>query len=147
MATGGGSLQDWLSDEDHRFRAALEPVNLAVELNLSADEVRTAQSRYGVMAQALLARGYKYDDIIKRYPALTLAILVGHAALAYDHGAYWEGFWRELGVLRDPTFESALRKRLVPLLTKFRLARFPVLEQQNQYVMILAMHAGIPVYC
>lgn len=147
MTTGKRSLQDWLSDEEYRLRAALEPVNLAVELNLTAHEVRTAQSRYGVAADAMFRRGLKYGDIIKRYPALTIAILTGHAALAYDHGAYWDGFFSELGIPRDQNFESALRQHLVPLLKKFKLARFPDLENQNQYVMILAMHSGIPVYC
>ena len=147
MTTNGGSLVDWLSDEDHRFRAALEAVNLGVELNLTADEVRDAQSKFGVVAERMLLAGWKPKDIIKKYPALTIAVLVGHAALAYDQGAYWDGFWKELGIYRDPNFESALRQNLIPLLTKFKLARFPDLENQNQYVMILAMHSGIPVYC
>jgi hypothetical protein len=147
MTASGGSLVDWLSDEDHRFRAALEAVNLGVELNLTADEVRDAQSKFGLVAEKMLLAGWRPKDIIKKYPALTIAVLVGHAALAYDQGAYWDGFWKELGVYRDPTFESALRQNLVPLLTTFRLARFPDLENQNQYVMIFAMHSGIPVYC
>ncbi|MGE2718451.1 hypothetical protein [Mycolicibacterium celeriflavum] len=147
MDDDGRSLLDWLSDEDYRLRAALEPVNLVAELNLSADEVRTAQSKYGVAARAMLGRGHRYDDVIKKYPALTLAILVGHAALAYEQGAYWDEFWAELGLGRDNYFENAMRRQLVPLLDKFRLARFTKLERQNQYVMILAMHAGIPAHC
>ena len=147
MAGDDQSLLDWVSDEDYRFRSALEPINLVVELNFTADGIRTAQSRYGTVAGHMLGRGYRYDDVIKKYPALTLAILVGHAALAYDHGAYWDEFWAELGLDRDSYFETALRRQLVPLLSKFKLARFTQLETQNQYVMMLAMHAGIPVYC
>lgn len=147
MTTGSQSLRDILSDEEYRLRAALEPVNLAVEMNLTAEEIRLTQGYYGAGADALRQRGLRYGEIIKRYPALTIAVLTGHAALAYDQGAYWEGFWRELGLSRDPNFEIALRQHLVPLLSKFHLARFPDLETQNQYVMILAMHAGIPTHC
>ena len=45
MAGDDQSLLDWVSDEDYRFRSALEPINLVVELNFTADGIRTAQSR------------------------------------------------------------------------------------------------------
>jgi hypothetical protein len=79
-----------VSDKDFEWRTRLKPVRLVVETDFSADEIRTAQSKYGVAATHLTHRGWTHDKIIKRFPALTLMILVGHAALAYDHGAYWE---------------------------------------------------------
>lgn len=143
------SLADWMSDKDFEWRTRLKPVNLVIETDFSGDEVRTAQSKYGLTASHLISHGWTYAKIIKRYPALTLMILVGHAALAYDHGAYWESFWDELGMARDAEFENEIRRSVVGLLEKFSLARFPDIESDSsrKYVMILALHAGIPVHC
>lgn len=136
-----------MSDEEHRLRRLLDSVSLVVETNFGADEIRKIQLRYGQTATALLGRGYYHRDIIKKYPALTLTALVGHAAIAYREGAYWDDFFVELGRDRDQSFENALRQSLAGLLDKFQLARFPDLEKQHQYVMTFAMHAGIPVHC
>lgn len=143
------SLADWMTDTDFDWRTRLKPVNLVIEADLSANEVRTAQSKYGAAAGHLINRGWTHEKIIKRFPALTLMILVGHAALAYDHGAYWESFWEELGMGRDTEFENALRRSFVGLLDKFSLARFSQLERESsrKYVMMFALHAGIPVHC
>lgn len=143
------SLADWMSDKDFEWRTRLKPVNLVIEADISADDVRNAQSRYGAAAGHLINRGWTHEKIIKRFPALTLMILVGHAALAYDHGAYWESFWEELGMARDAEFENALRRSVVDLLDKFSLARFPEIERESsrKYVMMFALHAGIPVHC
>jgi hypothetical protein len=145
----GTSLSDWMSDADYHWRQRLEPVNLVIETDFSADEVREAQRNVGRAAQHLLNNGWSHGKIIKRYPALTLVTLVGHAALAYDHGAYWESFWDEIGVTRNAEFEGEIRRQLIDLLDKFSLARFPDIERDSnrKYVMTLALHAGIPVYC
>ena len=140
-------LLDWMSDAEDRWRKQLGPVNLVIESNFTATDVRTAQRNFGETASDMLRRGYRLSEVINTYPALTLTILVGHAALAYDQGAYWDDFWAELQMYREQTFENTLRHELVPLLERFKLARFPRLERQNQYVMMMAMHAGIPVHC
>lgn len=147
MVAGQRSLSEWMSDEEHRLRQALSPVSLVVETNFSADEISQIQYRYGQAATALLGRGSSYRDVIQKYPALTLTALVGHAAIAYREGAYWDEFFAELGRPRDLNFENALRHALTDLLDKFKLARFATLEAQHQYVMTFAMHAGIPVHC
>ena len=138
-----------MTDTDFEWRTRLQPVNLVIETDFSADEVRNAQSRYGAAVGHLINRGWTHEKIIKRFPALTLMILVGHAALAYDHGAYWESFWEELGMPRNAEFENALRRSVVGLLDKFSLARFPYIEGESsrKYVMMFALHAGIPVHC
>lgn len=141
------SLSEWMSDEEYRLRKALEPVSLVVETNFSAAEIRQIQRHYGAAATQLLGHGHYHRDIIKKYPALTLTALVGHAAIAYREGAYWDDFFVELGRGRDQNFENTLRRSLAGLLDKFTLARFPELEKQHQYVMTFAMHAGIPVHC
>jgi hypothetical protein len=142
------SLADWMSDTDYEWRTRLQPVNLVIETDFSADEVRTAQRKYGAAARHLLNQGARHDRIIKRFPALTLMILVGHASLAYDHGAYWESFWDELGTSRDADFENEIRRNVLNLLDKFSLARFPDIEREStrKYVMMFALHAGIPVH-
>lgn len=143
------AVADWLSDADFEWRRRLKPVRLVIESDFSADEVRETQRNAGRHARELLNQGWSHQKIIKKYPALTLVILVGHAALAYDQGAYWPSFWDELGVGRDADFENEMRHQLFDLLEKFSLARFPEIERQgsNQYVMTLALHAGIPVHC
>ena len=143
------SLADWMTDTDFEWRNRLKPVNLVMETDFSADEVKIAQSKYGAAAVHLINRGWTHEKFIKRFPALTLMILVGHAALAYDHGAYWESFWEELGMSRDADFENTIRRSVVGLLDKFSLARFPDIERESsrKYVMMLALHAGIPVHC
>jgi hypothetical protein len=143
------SLEDWMSDKDFEWRTRLKPVNLVIETDFSADEVRIAQSKYGATAGHLLTQGWTHRNIIKRYPALTLIILVGHAALAYDHGAYWESFWDELGMPHNADFENEIRRSVVELLDKFSLARFPDIERESsrKYVMMFTLHAGIPVHC
>ncbi|AWT52228.1 hypothetical protein D806_012400 [Mycolicibacterium smegmatis MKD8] len=143
------SLSDWMSDADYEWRSRLQPVNLVIETDFSADEVRQAQRRYGAAARHLLSQGVPPANILKRYPALTLMILVGHASLAYDHGAYWESFWDELGMDRDTEFESEIRRHVIDLLDKFSLARFPEIERDSsrRFVMMFALHAGIPVHC
>ncbi len=143
------SLSDWMSDADYEWRQRLQPVNLVIEADFSAEEVREAQAKFGTAASQLLRKGASYKQILKRYPGLTLMILVGHASIAYVEGAYWESFWAELGMPRDPDFEKEIRKSFRDLLDKFSLARFPDLESGGPYkfVMMCALHAGIPVYC
>jgi hypothetical protein len=141
------AVLDWMSDTDFELRRALEPVSLVVETNFDAEEVRLAQKQYGRAARLMLLDDYRPADVIRKYPALTLAILVGHAALAYDHGRYWDEFWEALGMGRDDNFENALRRHFAPLLEKFNLARYADLERDNRYVMMFALHAGMPVNC
>src|SRR5690606_18068118 len=89
----GMSLADWLSDADYEWRQRLKPVSLVIETNFTEDEVREAQRKLGIAVRQLRKRDVHCSKIIKRYPGLLLMVLVGHASLAYDQGAYWESFW------------------------------------------------------
>ncbi len=142
------TLSDWMSDEEHHWRERLQPVNLVIEADFSEGEVREAQRKYGAAVRHLSKQDIAYPKIIKRYPALTLLTLVGHASLAYDHGAYWESFWDELGIERNADFENDIRRSIIGILDKFSLARFPDIERDSnrKYVMMLALHAGIPIH-
>ncbi|MEX7468581.1 hypothetical protein AB4Z39_02605 [Mycobacterium adipatum] len=141
-------MSEWISDEEHRWRALLQPVSLVIETDFSEHDVREAQRKYGAMVAKADRQGIPYPKIIKRHPALTLLTLVGHASLAYDHGAYWESYWDELGLARNADFENDIRKSIVDILDKFSLARFPDIERDSnrKYVMMLALHAGIPIH-
>ncbi len=147
--SGTQALVDWMSDAEYEWRKRLQPVNLVIESDFVARDVRELQSRYGSRTQQLVSQGFARKEMIKKYPAVTLMILVGHASLAYDHGAYWESFWQELGLSRDYEFESALRSNIDAMLRKFSLAKIPDVQKDKsrKYVMLLAMHAGIPVHC
>ena len=143
------SLSDWMSDADYSWRQRLEPVNLVIETDFTAAEVLEAQRNFGSAARQLLNQGSTPKQIVKRYPALTLMILVGHASIAYVEGAYWEDFWQKLGMGRNPEFETEIRQSFNDLLDKFSLARFADVESAGAYkfVMMFALHAGIPIYC
>jgi hypothetical protein len=147
--SGTQALVDWMSDAEYEWRKRLQPVNLVIESDFVALDIRQLQSRYGSRTQQLVGQGFARKEMIKKYPAVTLMILVGHASLAYDHGAYWESFWQELGLSRDYDFENALRSNIDAMLGKFSLARIPDVQKDKsrKYVMLLAMHAGIPVHC
>jgi hypothetical protein len=139
-------LGDWLSDAEFSWRQKLKPASLVVEADFTADEIDTARTRWGMAARALLKRDVTPRQIVERYPALTLLVLVGHASLYYEEGKFWDSFWADVGLDRDHDFENLLRHSITDLLTKFSLARFPEveLEHGSKYVMVLALHAGMP---
>ncbi|WP_304106598.1 hypothetical protein [Mycolicibacterium bacteremicum] len=148
MLSDDRTLSEWISDEEHRWRSLLQPVSLVIETDFSEDDVRQTQRKFGSAIRQLAKQDVPHRKIIKRYPALTLLTLVGHAALAYDHGAYWESYWDEMGLVRDADFENDIRRSIVDILDKFSLARFPDIERESnrKYVMMLALHAGIPIH-
>ena len=123
----------------------LEQVTLAVRSDLSESDVHRLQGFYGIAAQRSRLHRRSFRDFIAQYPALTLSVLVGHAALAYDHGRYWESFWSELGLARSVPFEQTLRESVESNLERFGLDTFPDLH--GRYVQILGVHAGIPIHC
>ncbi|MGC4960929.1 hypothetical protein [Gordonia sp. DT101] len=138
-------LADQASDEEFRIRQALAKVSLFFELNLDEDELRRAQELFGRLTAREISGGTQ-ATVIKRYPALTLTTMIGHAGLAYEQGRYWDSFWDEIGTDRDQDFESQLRHSLPDLLRKFKLREFVDFSGPN-YVLAMAMHSGIPVHC
>src|SRR5690625_6563457 len=104
-----------MSDADYEWRTRLRGINLVVEADFTAEEIWTAQKKYGAASQYLLNRPRRliHDEIIQKYPALTLVILVGHASLGYDQGRYWESFWEELDRSEEHTSELQSRGHLV----------------------------------
>ncbi|CDZ88174.1 hypothetical protein QM787_24690 [Rhodococcus ruber] len=137
--------KNWLSDREFEFRQRLEKASLVVEINLDENELRDLQGMYGAEAAEMLRRGSVPNDVIRAYPALTLAILVGQACVGYEQHRYWDEFFLQLDLERDQVFEQALRRSLRDLLRKFRLRDFP--ELKNEYVQLMALHSGFPVYC
>nr|WP_237421899.1 hypothetical protein [Gordonia sp. SID5947] len=138
-------MADQASDEDFRIRQLLDGVSLFFELNLNEDELRRAQELFGRLTAREINSGTQ-STLIKRYPALTLTTMIGHAGLAYEQGKYWDSFWDELSIDRDQDFESQLRHSLPDLLRKFKLREFADFTGPN-YVLAMAMHSGIPVHC
>jgi len=138
-------LDDWIHDEERRFRARLRAVDLTVRADFDESEIHRIQGFYGIAARRHRSAGGVIRDFIGEFPALTLTALVGHAALAYDHGRYWDTFWAELGLPRTLAFENALRESVIPAIARFDLDRFP--DLRGRYVSILSVHAGIPIHC
>lgn len=136
----------WREAEDEEFRQArrLEQVSLFAELNLDYDEIARTRDLFGQVLRHH-RRQLGEERLIARFPALALTTLVGHAGLDYEQGRYWESFWDELGLDREHEFENLLRGRVPELLRKFKMREFP--ELSSQYVQMMAVHAGVPVYC
>lgn len=116
-----------------------------MEINLDEDEIRRLQEVYGRDVSERLRLGATPTAVVTKYPALILAILVGHAALGYERHRYWDEFFARLELPRDQTFEQTLRRQLPRLLSRFGLQNFP--ELKSEYVQLIALHAGFPVYC
>ncbi|NLU64270.1 hypothetical protein HCA61_18655 [Rhodococcus sp. HNM0563] len=135
----------WLSDKEFEVRQLLERASLVVEINLSEDDLRQIQLFYGERVANAVRTDVPVTTVIRRFPALTLAILVGQAALRYEQTRYWDEFFTELGLDRDEAVADVFRHELRQLLRKFGLRDFP--ELANDYVQLMALHSGLPVYC
>lgn len=138
-------LEAWMSDEERKIRVRLSEVDLVVRADFDESEVHRIQGFYGIAARRHRRAGGMIRDFIDRYPALTMTALVGHAALAYDHGRYWETFWAELDLPRTLAFENSLRECVEPNIDRFGLDAFP--ELRGRYVQMLGVHAGVPIHC
>ncbi|MCX4092079.1 hypothetical protein [Nocardia sp. alder85J] len=141
---GGAYLENHAGDQEFELARALDKVGLVIELNLDENAIRDVQELFGRLAAETVPK-HGLAPLIRKYPALTLITLVGHAVLAYEQGRYWESFWAEIELERDQKFENALRAALSTLLRKFRLREFP--ELAGEYVQVMTLHAGIPVHC
>ncbi|TCN55923.1 hypothetical protein EV641_103270 [Rhodococcus sp. SMB37] len=97
--SGASFRQQWLSDQEFEITRRLEKASLVVEINLDEDEIRRAQEMYGRQAADMLRLGRTAEDVIAKYPALTLAILVGQAALGYEQHRYWDEFFTRLDLV------------------------------------------------
>ncbi|MET8780102.1 hypothetical protein ABZV58_34370 [Nocardia sp. NPDC004654] len=131
-------------DEEFVRAEQLRRVSLFVELNLDSDDIERARELFEwLIHNRRRAQGAEW--IVAKFPALTLTTLIGHAGVAYDRNRYWDSFWEELDLPRDLDFENLLRGKFGDLLRKFGLRRFE--ELGNQYVQVMAVHAGMPVHC
>ncbi len=145
-AVGGGSFhQDWLSEQELVVARQLERASLVVEINLDENRIKQIQEIYGIHAREKLRLAAAPDAVIREYPALTLAVLVGHAAIGYEQNRYWDDFFEILGLERTQSLEQEFRKWLRRLISRFGLRDFPELE--HDYVQLMALHAAFPVYC
>ncbi|MCK0093733.1 hypothetical protein MWU77_23465 [Rhodococcus sp. F64268] len=138
-------LEQWLADTELEMAGRLDQVNLIVRADFEESEVHRLQGFYGIASKRSRLRRRPVREFVAQYPALTLTVLAGHAALAYEQGRYWESFWEELGVPKTLAFESALRECVEPNLERFGLDVFP--ELRGRYVQTLGVHSGIPIHC
>jgi hypothetical protein len=121
----------WLSDKEYEVRRLLERASLVLEVNLNEDDLRQIQFFYGERLAEAIRRDIPITSVIKKYPALTVAILVWQAALRYEQAKYWDEFFTELGVDREHNVEQVFRHALRPLLRKFGLRDFPELVARH----------------
>lgn len=141
--TVSNELANWLEQEERAAQAKLADVDLVIESNFSESDIHRLQTFYGAAAARLRADRMKPSQLIAEFPALTLTLLVGHAALSYDSGRYWESFWIDMGLERKQVFENELRTSVNRLVEDFGL-RFVA---SIQPVQMLGMHAGLPSHC
>jgi len=138
-------FEQWMSEAESDMACRLEKVNLAVRAGFNESEVHRLQGFYGIAAKRNRLRRRPVAEFIAQYPAITVTVLVGHAALAYEQGRYWASFWDEIGYPHTLAFENALRDSVEPNLERFGLDTFPHLH--GRYVQTLGVHAGIPIHC
>ena len=70
------SLSDWMSDADYEWRGRLQPINLVIEADFTADEVCEAQRNYGLADGICATRGF-------RIPRSSSARAVHHSSLGF----------------------------------------------------------------
>ena len=146
MTTPGFFIKDWCKDREFEFAQALRGVSLVVETNIDEDTYLRAAQHFGDYAAALhRIHNWTGREIVKKFPALTLVALVGHAATDYEQNRFWAGFWDKIDIEREQGLEHDFRHAVPELLRKFKLAEFSGFEKK--YVQQLAMHAGMPNYC
>ena len=74
------SLSDWMSDADYRWRQRLEPVNLVIETDFSADEVGKPSASRTSCAASSQQRVVSQKNH-QALPGANAGDLVGHASL------------------------------------------------------------------
>src|SRR5690606_39868432 len=75
-------------------------VSVFVELNLDADEIARSAELFAQMVRKY-RRALGPERLIRKFPALALTTLIGHAGMYYDRNRYWDSFWEELDLERD----------------------------------------------
>lgn len=141
--TVSDELAKWLEQEESSAQRKLADVDLVIESNFSESDIHRLRTFYGAAVARLRAEGMKPSELIAKFPALTLTILVGHAALSYDSGRYWESFWIDMGQERKQVFENELRSSVNRLVEGFGLRSVASIQP----VQMLGMHAGLPSHC
>lgn len=138
-------LRNLASAEDHRLAGRLKTARMFFELDIPESRVTEVHALFGRIGAPELRRA-GFDEFIKKYPALTLVALVGHAGVAYEQGRYWETFWQSVGLTPRQEYASELRHSLRTMLAHHGMREFPELFARNDYVGVLTLHAGIPVH-
>ena len=116
------SLAGWMKRRRLGGGSGLKPVNLVIETNFSGTrcEASASSAPRSVTCEVAAYRRRTHQEI----SGLALAILVGHASLTYDHGAYWDSFWQ--GWASDAKLSSNKRPQgVVGLLDKVRVGSLP----------------------
>ncbi|MBD8506131.1 hypothetical protein HT102_06510 [Hoyosella sp. G463] len=154
MTQGGSSLSgreaatigNWLSDREYETTRVLERATLVIEAHPGIEAVEAisaAYSQYSARtAGPSLAAG---AALVRKYPALTLLLLVMHASGESRTSDFWDRYWTHLGLPREAKAETELRQAVPKLIRRFGLAEFPRLR--SRYVQLIGMQAGIPLPC
>ncbi|GGC68128.1 hypothetical protein IEU95_02910 [Hoyosella rhizosphaerae] len=151
MTQGGSSLSgrtaatigNWLSDREYETVRLLERATLVIEAHPGRDEVDELCAAYAQYASRISGPSLSAGTaLVRKYPALTLLIMVMHASEESRASDFWESFWKRLGIQRESKAETELRQAVPKLIRRFNLADYP--RMRTRYVQLIGMHAGIP---
>ncbi|MBM7366981.1 hypothetical protein [Gordonia hydrophobica] len=109
---------------------------------MSPEQYRCARSQVGALMDEVPPGAH--IALLMRFPALTIAGLVGHAALrSTEPGAgFWDGFWTAIGRARDKGFEQVVDQLLGDMLGQFGLRDVEGLRETS-VLPLLDLHAGL----
>jgi hypothetical protein len=133
------SLHDWEEEVARR----LVDANLVADTNPSAIELKRLFEVYGRRFRLARGRHTPTERVIGRFPATTLATLVGAASTEFENNTFWSEYFSAIGVEQNQIDETSLRYAIPTLLRQFGLDELPEIPQ-NRYVERLTVHAGIP---
>lgn len=134
------SVTDRATGFEAELRNAFTADGLVLDADLDARQYRCARGQIGALMGEIPPGAY--IALLMRFPALTLAGLVGHAALRTDSkDHYWPDFWDAIGRDRDPAFETVVGQLIGDLLRECGLRDVPSLRESS-VVPLLKLHAG-----
>ncbi|NLG47896.1 MAG: hypothetical protein GX543_15735 [Gordonia sp.] len=135
-----------VTDRANGFEAELSKAyagaDLLLELNLSPQQYTCAREHLGALMDEVPAGAH--IALLMRFPALTIAGLVGHATLrsTAPEVGFWDGFWASIGRDRDKSFEEILDQLFGDMLGQFGLRDVEGLRETS-VVPLLELHAGL----
>lgn len=136
------SVTDRAKEFEAELGESFAGADLVFEVNSSPARFQSARELLGALMGEIPTGAY--IALLMRYPALTVAGLVGHATLrsSAPEVGFWDGFWAAIDRDRDKDFEAVIDQLLGDMLGQFGLCDVEGLRETS-VVPLLDLHAGL----